>query len=219
MGEIKEDILDLQNQIDFLKRELLHLKREISSLKDLLLNYSSKTDPQKGGLSPAIVDFSQTDRQRAPINNSLFKPLKAKILGISIGNGGVPADRKTDQQTDKLGVFDQRDPLKEAPKLLESLDDLRREIRLKFKQLTEQEFLVFSAIYQLEEERGSCDYRLLATHLNLTESSIRDYVVKLIKKGIPVEKTKLNNKSVTLSISKNLKVISTLPTIFQLRNL
>jgi biotin operon repressor len=63
------------------------------------------------------------------------------------------------------------------------------------------------------------DYKSLSERLNLSESSIRDYIGKLINKGIPVEKKKINNKSIQLSISQNLKKIATLSTILTLRGL
>jgi predicted transcriptional regulator len=103
--------------------------------------------------------------------------------------------------------------------MLDSLDSLKKEIRLKFKRLTDQEILVFSTIYQLEEEIGEVDYKMVSQKLNLTESSIRDYVGRLIKKGIPVDKNKINNKTIHLSISKNLKKVASLPTILQLIDL
>ena len=82
--------------------------------------------------------------------------------------------------------------------------------------------LIFSVLYQLEEEQGQeghSDYRTLAKRLNLTESSIRDYIGRLIKKGIPVDKIKVNNKNIQLKISPNLKKIASLPTIIQLRDI
>lgn len=214
MGDVsKEDIDKLQRQLDLLKKELFILRGDILSLNNLFLTQQSNPTIK------ADKPFNKAEGHEIKINNMLFKPLNAKILGISTGNGGVPADRQADRQMIIEEEIPKKDSLKEASKLLESLDDLRKQVRLKFKQLTEQEFLVFSAIYRIEEETGSCDYRTLALQLGLTESSIRDYVVKLIRKGIPIEKNKLNNKSIVLSISKNLKIISTLPTIFQLRNL
>ena len=71
----------------------------------------------------------------------------------------------------------------------------------------------------MEDETGFADYKSLSQKLNLTESSIRDYVGKLIKKGIPVDKNKLNNKIVCLNISKNLKNAVSLQTILALREL
>ncbi|GAI31052.1 unnamed protein product, partial [marine sediment metagenome] len=158
-----------------------------------------------------------------------FKPLKPQNLGISTGNQGASTDRQTDRHIDrqifpqeKKGLFLQKMPkntIDEAAEILDSLDSIKKQIRLQFKQLTTQEVLIFSTIYQLEEEQESVDYKSLANKLNLTESSIRDYVGRLIKKGIPVEKKKIKNKNIQLSISPNLKKIATLSTILQLRDL
>ncbi|HKZ33939.1 MAG TPA: HTH domain-containing protein, partial [Candidatus Nanoarchaeia archaeon] len=109
--------------------------------------------------------------------------------------------------------------IEDAASILDSLDGLKKEIRLKFKQLTDQETLVFSALYQLEEDSGPVDYKTLADKLGLTESSIRDYIGRLLKKGIPVEKKKINNKQIKLSISQSLKKIASLSTILQLRDI
>ncbi|MEK6846579.1 MAG: hypothetical protein AABY16_00245, partial [Nanoarchaeota archaeon] len=98
-------------------------------------------------------------------------------------------------------------------------DDLKKEVRLKFKRLTEQEMLVFSTIYQLEEQGFVVDYAILAQKLNLTEISIRDYVHKILKKEIPLIKSKEANKKIVLSIPQELKRIASLQTIFQLRNI
>ncbi|MEK6875404.1 MAG: HTH domain-containing protein [Nanoarchaeota archaeon] len=155
-------------------------------------------------------------------DNGLFKPLKHQILGISTRNEGVPTDRQTNQQTDRhiqQIPIKTTNPLENASEILDSLDNLKKEIRLKFKRLTNQEIAVFSSIYQLEEEKEFVDYKSLSERLNLSESSIRDYIGKLIKKGIPVEKVKLNNKTITLSISKSLKKVVSLSTILQLREL
>jgi len=110
-------------------------------------------------------------------------------------------------------------PIDDAVRILNSLDSLKKEIRLKFKMLTEQETAVFSTLYQIDEETGPTDYKTIAARLNLTESSIRDYVGRLIKKGIPVDKKKMNNKLILLSVSENLKKVASLPTILELRDL
>ena len=112
-----------------------------------------------------------------------------------------------------------QNPIDDAAKILDSLDSIKKEIRLKFKRLTSQEMLVFSTLYQIEEEKGSIDYKALSQRLQLTESSVRDYVGRLIKKGIPVEKKRINNKTILLSVSSNLKKITSLSTIIQLRDL
>lgn len=196
--------------------------------------------------NPTHILDNPTDTSLIPTNpahNSPYKALKDENKGISTGNQGVPTDRQTNQQTNQQtdkGSYNQENnlpnntalnsnafiPLSSPPqvnsidnaaKILDSLDNLKKEVRLKFKKLTEQEFTVFSTLYQLSEENQYTDYKNLSIKLGLTESSIRDYIGRLIKKGIPVEKSKINNKTVQLSISPNLRKIASLPTILQLR--
>ena len=80
--------------------------------------------------------------------------------------------------------------------------------------------LVFSVLYTMEEQNyTNITHRAIATQTNLSESSIRDYINKLINKGVPIEKMKQNNKTINLKISQDLKDIATLATIKDLRNL
>jgi biotin operon repressor len=80
--------------------------------------------------------------------------------------------------------------------------------------------LVFSTLYALEEQNISeITYKTLSDKLVLSESSIRDYTNKLIKKGVPIDKTRQNNKIIVLKISKDLKNIASLATINSLRAL
>ena len=112
--------------------------------------------------------------------------------------------------------------ISEAADILDSLDAIKKEIRRKFKRITRQEMLVFSTIYQIEEQDTKdegVNYRKIAIKLGLSESSIRDYVHKMIEKGIPIDKEKLNNKQIILHISPELKKIASLNTIITLREI
>ncbi len=109
--------------------------------------------------------------------------------------------------------------IQEASEILDSLDTLKKEIRRKFKKITKQEMLVFSTIYELEEQYREVDYNKIALKLGLSQSSIRDYVQKMINKGIPITKEKLNNKKILLHISPELKKIASLSTIVSLREI
>ncbi len=183
---------------------------------------------------PTQVSKNPTEKEKIktnPAHNLPYSALKDENKVVSTGNEGVPTDRQTNQQTNQqtdkgsynIGIKSEEDSssdyINDAAKILDSLDSIKKEVRLKFKRLTDQEFSVFSVIYQLSEEEGYTDYKNLSIKLGLTESSIRDYIGRLIKKGIPVEKTKINNKTIHLSVSSNLKKIASLPTILQLRAL
>lgn len=232
------DVVDVLHNI---KINQIELSQKIKELQELNLNLNTKIENQSAKLDSSthnsaietqnMVTPTQISTQNIqnPTNqahistqNAFFKPLNGQILGISTGNGGVPTDKQTYEQTNQQTDFIHKihkNSVDNAAEMLDSLDGIKKEIRLKFKQLTTQELAVFCLIYQLDGELGYSDYKILASRLNLSESSIRDYVGRIIKKGVPVDKNKINNKSIQLSISQNLKKIASLQTILQLRDL
>jgi DNA-binding MarR family transcriptional regulator len=245
MDQVKEAFSKVKSDMDSIREELNSLRYNISEIKESMIDlaeifkeFKNQEDQKKTKNEllnqqnipkyPQIPQ--QTNRHITPTHPThpsthkyLPKPLKPQNIGISIGNQGVPTDKQTDkqthQQTHKSSHNQEKYTIDNAVEILESLDNIKKEIRLKFKRLTDQEMIVFSTLYQLEEENGYTDYKTISERINLSESSIRDYIGRLIKKGIPVEKTKINNKSIQLNISKNLKKIASLHTILQLREL
>ena len=239
---VKNDIFTLGNEFYSIKNEIIELKNAInninetiSQLKIDILTLNSKenkdtfpTDIPTHELKKPSISVIPTDIPTVPVE---IRGLKDPILDTSSGNRGVPTDKQTNQQTD---IYDENYPIlspvnsqkplseniKDASKILDSLDNLKKEIRLKFKGMTNQEMLVFSTIYQLEEAfPEGVEYRQIASKLRLSESSIRDYIQKLVNKGIPVDKLKLNNKKILVKISSELKNIAHLETIIKLREL
>ena len=203
-SRIKEDILSLKNEIFELKEQLIKVQTTPTHIY-------SQIDPQ-------------TDKQT---HNSSYEPNLTHNMPSSIGNRGVPTDKQTNRQTDKQTQKSPqnlpKDPISEfakANEILDSLNELKQGIRLKFKNLTPQEMLIFSTLYSLEEQNiEEITYRALAEKLHLSESSIRDYINKLTKKGVPIEKIRQNNKTILLKISQDLKNVATLATITRLRDL
>ena len=233
--EMRQDIAKI---CEILEKMSLELKKISTKSESLLINQRQ--------INPANQHINQATPTHFPTHNWPLKPLNPQNQPFSTGNRGVPTDRQTDQQTDnwfknqhknppQQPIFNQKtqinqfktpvfqphtqNPIEDAANILDSLDSLKKEIRLKFKNLTDQEILVFSTLYQLEEEHGPVEYKILSEKLNLTESSIRDYIGRLLKKGIPLEKTKINNKQIMLSVSQNLKKVTSLSTILQLRDM
>ena len=204
MDPIKEAFSRIKEDIILLKNEIYGLKDQINEIQTTQTHIYSKID-------------QQTDRQTY---NQTYMLNSTPNLQSSIGNEGVPTDRQTDQQTHRQTEKDPISQFAKANEILNSLDDLKRDIRLKFKDLTPQEMLVFSSLYALEEQNiNEITYRTLAKQLQLSESSIRDYINKLTKKGIPIEKIRQNNKTILLKVSQDLKNVATLATIQNLREL
>lgn len=228
--KVKDDMQTIKQAINVLSEELENQRNQLEELKRTLIQTQ---EPNR-----------QTDQHETPTDDLSFKALKRQDLPFSIGNDGVPTDRQTDQQTDRhmerfalnsqispkipsIGPQShinsiQEDPISKIAQvsdILDSLDSIKKELRSQIKKLTSQEMLIFSTLYQLSEQGLIVDYALLAQKTSLSESSIRDYVIKIIKKGIPVDKMKENNKRVVLTIPENFKKIASLNTILALREL
>ncbi|MEK6830741.1 MAG: hypothetical protein AABX77_01820 [Nanoarchaeota archaeon] len=247
-NRVKEEMNLLHNEIFNIKSQLDNFNLSIENLKieqkntGLLLRTWHTTIQTPDQLIPTNQQIDQIDGiypTHNPTDNYTLKSLKIHNLDTSIRNDGVPTDRQTDQQTDRQTHTTLKNEqilekniessknfnkniefdIKEAAEILESLDTIKKEIRLKFKHLTPQEMLIFSTIYQLEELNSIVTYKLLSDTLNLSESSIRDYTQRIINKGVPIKKQKMNNKQIALSISPELKKIAPLSTIIKLRDL
>jgi predicted transcriptional regulator len=208
MDPIKEAFSKIKEDILLLKEEINNLNIKIAKIQETPTYTPIQTHQHTN--TPTQINTIST-------NNNAIEPLYTQNTSISIGNNGVPTHQHTNTPTHQPT---QNLDFKEVNTILESLDTIKKGIRLKFKRLTTQEMLVFSTIYTLEEQKYTkITYKTIATQLNLSESSIRDYVNKLINKGIPIEKTKQNNKTIILKISQDLKNIATLTTIETLRTL
>jgi len=250
---IKDDISLLKEAIFELKNELEALKEQVNT------EFCAKNMNFSQDYYPTHPEKTPTHTQQYPLTPTHFPTLPQETGGLrspkntfSTGNRGVPTVNPTDKPThQQTNIYEGNlsenhflapsdTPIKHlskplsldferASELLASLDSLKREIRLKFKQITEQEMVVFSTLYSMEEayfassplssEAPEISYKTLAKTLNLSESSIRDYVNRLIFKGIPIIKTKKNNKKIYLSISPELKKMASLSTIIKLREL
>ena len=215
-SRIKEDIQALKDEIAQLKLQQTHNQTNIQTHNQTIPTHNPSEIPQQTD--------KQTHNQTIPTHNHAVETLYTPNIHSSIGNGGVPTNRQTDKQTNKqTHNYTQITPnsdFKQANNILSSLDNIKKGIRLRFKRLTPQEMLVFSTLYTIEEQNhDEITYRTLATQLNLSESSIRDYINKLTKKGVPIDKIRQNNKTILLQISQDLKNIATLATIQNLREL
>ena len=225
MDPVKDAFDKVKQDIEFLKYELNNLRKGVVETRERMIEICEiikKIDEKTESVASTHKPKIQTLPTSSSTHDSSLEALKHQNLHISTGNEGVSTDRQTDRQTHRQTQNEPKiteNSFDSALEMLESLDSIKKEIRLQFKRLTEQEILIFSAIYQIEEEQGYANYKLLAERLNLTESSVRDYVGRLIQKGIPVEKKKVNNKQIQLFISQNLKKIAPLSTILQLRDL
>ena len=135
--------------------------------------------------------------------HEFFKDLKAKSEvkpgQSSSGNNGVlsgystsPCAFNKQSSIEKPNIL-VRGPKFSVAKSFKSIPDLCKE-------LSRQELMTFLLLYDLEEEIGNVTYLDIAKKMNISEGCVRTYVSNLIKKGLPVQKNKFNNRIVFLSI-------------------
>ena len=188
-GLVKQEVIvqnNLQTENNSLKEELASLKQDLLEIKSII--------------SSQIPTNSQTNVFGFPTDS----PSKTSSFPLfSTGNEGVPTDRQTDVQQTGLPS-------------LEMINSLRSDLKIKFRNLTRQEFKVFCAVYILEQQQP-VDYRAIAEKLKLSESSIRDYIMKMEKKGIPISKEKINNKKILLHVHSELRELIPLEAIMKVR--
>lgn len=241
--EICEILEKINKKIDIIEDKNNYILNKIEEKKQCL----DKKQDNKTHIKTEFFDFLlnsvdistgneglETNKTHIKTDKIFFKPLNDQNTPISTGNQGVQTDKQTDRQTDNqtekssynkentitdINLTHNNNSIDSAKDMLDSLDSIKKEIRLKFRRLTDQEMLVFSTIYQQDDEFGYSDYKMIAKKISLTESSIRDYVRRLINKGIPIDKDKINNKEIRLFISPNLKKIASLDTILTLKDI
>ena len=222
MDPIKEAFSKIKEEIYELKAEIYSLRTKVEEIQIQQTNQQTTPTHNLSDIPPQTDN--PTHNQAVPTHNYQVEPPYSQDINSSIGNEGVPTDRPTDTQTDQQ-TYNYTQPthktdFEQVNEILSSLDNIKKGIRLKFKRLTPQEMLVFSTLYALEDQNTEeITYRTLAEKLHLSESSIRDYTNKLIKKGIPISKLRQNNKTILLKVSQDLKSIATLATICELREL
>ncbi len=218
MDPVKEAFQKIKEDMNLMREEISRLKNELNRL----------TGPSSPTQNQAYVPTISVIPTHSPTLPQEIGGSETTNNELSTGNRGVPTDKPTNSQTNQQTVksneiyeqSNEYDEIDKAREALDSLDNIKKALRTKFKRLTPQEMLVFSTLYNLEAmQLEEISYKLIANNLNLSESSIRDYTNKLIKKGIPIKKKRLNNKTIVLSISQDLKRIATLPTIIKLREL
>ncbi|MFH1210299.1 MAG: hypothetical protein V1645_00100 [archaeon] len=195
-----------------IKEDINNLKIEFDTLKEVI--------GRQQELLESLLSEMAKNRQNSP-DYGVFQGLPGTA---SSGNEGVQTNKQTNNQTNKqthpkqtntsfpvLSSITENHEMPpsepfESPKTSSpSFSSLKKDLLAKFGSLPKREFLIFLTIYQLEEDKGSVSYSDVAIHLKLSESGVRHYTFNLIKKGVPIQKRKINNKTTVLSVSPEFK--------------
>lgn len=171
------------------KEDIDNLKSDINDLKDAILKIMEK------------LDFNSQNKE--DIDKNSYKKDKIDLFEgkSSIGNGGVKNIRQQTTTDNNARQFQAVDDFSEpTANMRKAIDSLI----YKVEDLTDREFSVFLAIYELGLKQQTIAYFDVAQQLKITESWVRTTVGTLIKKGIPVSKERFFNKQSSLFIPEEL---------------
>ncbi|MEK6852913.1 MAG: winged helix-turn-helix domain-containing protein, partial [Nanoarchaeota archaeon] len=130
------------------------------------------------------------------------------------GNEGVSTVR---QQFDNSSTT-VRQMFRHIEATSEDIEMAKTELGEVFNTFTKQEFLIFFALYQLEEElKRPINYREIAVRIKLSGSTVRDHIKNLIDKKAPILKRRVDNKQVFLSITPEFRRLETLENLIKFR--
>lgn len=243
---IARQLTNISSNFDLIFAEMLDLRQKISSIEEKINFFESQLNKLKQNLEQAAqycaetgqeqqksgsfsTHFQQFSTHKFPVehtqNNSAKFDRITPYFSSSTGNEGVSTLRQhfDNTSTSSHKMLNRTSPeVKNEEQFTQQIasfvEEMKKRLKHKFKLLTRQEFNVFSAIYTIVNEKQYATYKDIAKMLNLTPSSVRDYVNRLVEKGIPIIKQRHNNKLVLLSLPTELMQLATLEAITKLYN-
>lgn len=245
--EIRDAFYQVREEIDQLKVEILALRKELRDLSDIKTNLTKEIEDIKTNFKHEISIGNRGVPANQQTNTSTFSTPSFPVDGIlHVKEGGPahdpahfpahpqhirqelphsstsdifsPALRHIPQTASKTPPRSPEMALDEGINDLSDLiEALKTDLKKKFKALTKQEFHIFSVLYTVDKTQNIVTYQDLAARTGLTASSIRDYIQRIVKKGIPIIKEKQNNKVVMLKLPAELKNLATLDSLMRLR--
>jgi len=199
--KVSEDINLLQEELSLIRKELEEIKANFilkSSTGNKGVSTDRQTDTQTFDTPPFLVDENHSRDFDTSTHLSTHSSTHPQHI------------------PEKLRHIPQKDP--EIPDLTSLMNSLKSDLKKRFKSLTKQEFYIFSILFTVDKTQDSVTYKDIAKRTGLTSSSIRDYIQRIISKGIPIYKEKLNNKVTILKIPAELRNLATLDNLMRLRN-
>jgi hypothetical protein len=189
----REFIISQNKQFNLLNSQIQALQDQIMALEAPKSTISSDLTLRN--------DSDLPDLAQKEVKMARKLPLSSHKSEDSIGNEGVSLDGYSL-------------PGYSLPGYSLDIQAFKDNLQATLSKLSRQEFLTFLTIYQ-QEDQGKVTYSSVAQELKLSTGCIRTYVSGLIKKGLPVVKTKFNNKLIILSIPSEIRGLNLKKKIIQ----
>ncbi|MBI5797998.1 HTH domain-containing protein [Candidatus Woesearchaeota archaeon] len=224
---VKEHMLALEREIRANREFIILQNKRIEALEAKIKPEKAKDNPKDTGkteekvISIPNIENSGNNPEKGDLEENL--PIEEEINHYKIE---VPQERMGSLATPRRHVDTLatalRHPGTESGKHFDSqdIDEIKRSLNKVFNSLTNREFKVFMVIYSLEEQHASpTTYAELAQFLDLSSSSIRDYVSELLRKGVPIKKEKSRNGVAYVSVLKEFRDLNLISKLLAFRNL
>jgi hypothetical protein len=213
--KIRASFEKVRKDIDFLTEQIITLRRELEEIKRIKTNFRQESSTGNEGVPADRQTDTQTYNRFSSFVDETFSPAYCIPTDNPTQN---PTDvQQTDTKLQQTNTYSNTS-FQNAKELTELVNTLKNDLKSKFRSLTKQEFHIFTMLFTVDKSQKSVTYKDLEVKLSLSESSIRDYIQKIIKKGIPIEKEKINNKVTVLRIPEEIRHISTLDNLLRIRN-
>src|SRR3989344_4753451 len=187
------------------KEDISNIENQFKELKELF----SKQNKDILALSEKIEYFFKENSKKED---------KIDFFNSSIGNKGVVNNRQQSTVNHQQSSTMQSNEQQWISDDQAINNNQHQTLTFRFKTLTDREFSVFLAIYELEKQLSEVTYADLANKLSLTETTIRSCVNRLVSKQLPLTKERFFNKKTTLTIDKNFKELSLLNKLINIRS-
>jgi len=213
--KIRASFEKVKKDMDFLTEQIIMLKSELEEIKRIKTNFRQESSIGNEGVP--------TDRQTdTPTSNRFSSLVDERFSPVFQTPTDTPTHTPTDVRQSDTKIR-QSDTYSDTPKyaeksITEIVNSLKNDLKTRFKSLTNQEFHIFSVLFTVDKTQKTASYRDLADKTGLSESSIREHIQKIIKKGIPITKEKLNNKIIVLKIPEEIRNLATLDNLLRIRN-
>ena len=212
---LRQSFEKVKKDIDFLNEQVIILRQELEEIKQIKANFRQESSTGNEGVP--------TDRQTDTPTSNRFSALVDERFSLpEIIPTHIPAQNPTDvqhsntklqQSNTSTDIFQQTDT-----SLTDLVNNLKNDLKLRFRSLTKQEFHIFSMLFTVDKTQKHATYKDIADKTGLSEASVRDYMQRISKKGIPIIKEKLNNKVIILKIPEELRNLATLDNLLRIRN-
>ena len=214
---VKEHMALLEKELRADREFIIVLNSTIEQLNSRVRILEDKLDNKEQIIEKEFIDKVNKPKIEDLENNNLIIEEKE-----AISNSGMvsPSERKGYLATRQRHLDTLSTPFRHPGTHNIDFEELKAGLNKAFLSLTNREFKVFSAIYTLEEQnKGPVTYQELAQFLDLSSSSIRDYISELIRKGTPIMKEKNRNGMAYISVSKEFRSLNLMSKLLGLRSL